>query len=837
MAFEGVVDKSAADVLVAVKSTTAGLTTDEAHARLITFGQNVLSAERVPWWRVLGRQFTSSFVLLLFIAAGLSFALSQRMDGSFILLFVIINAALGFVQEYHSEHTLALLRRYVVPDTRVLRQGKEEVIATNELVPGDIVLLEAGDRVPADVRWIDLLDLTIDESALTGESVPVKKTTGSLVHDVHDAYQAGNLGFSGTTVLSGSGTGVVFATGRKTAMGSIAKLTVETARVSLFQKELDNFSTFILRLAVATLTLVFLANVLIERNAVHLVQLLIFSIALAVSVVPEALPVVATFALSQGARRLAKHKVVIKRLSAIHDLGSIEVLCTDKTGTITENKLTVVDTLADDSAQVVFYAALCAEPMHGKRPQDPFDAAVTARLLQKHRAQLKGCRRLNTIPFDPKRRRNSVLVVHNHDAGRELVIRGAPESVMEACHLSKKDHEEQRAWMQEQGKLGRRVIAVAMRTDVKGDTYTPKDEEANMQFLGLISFEDPIKKTAVESVRRAEKLGVKIKILTGDAPEVAGAVAAEVGLVHQAADVITGEQLEALSEAKQLEAVEVHTVFARVSPEQKYKIIHLLQSKHNVGFLGEGINDAPALKAAHVAIAVSNASDIAREAADIILMQKGLGVIIDGIHEGRDVYANVIKYIRAALTGNMGNFFSVAVASLFINYLPMLPLQILLVNLLTDLPFISIATDTNDPKDVRSPETYKLANIVRMAMLLGLISSVFDFIFFGVFSAQGAGVLQTCWFIGSVLTELFFLFSVRTRRFFFLSTLPSLPIILLTVICGAIAVLLPLTGFAHNAFQFVKPSQIQLMTIFGIAIAYFVCTDVVKVIFYRRSAV
>jgi len=813
-------------------SAEQGLSSEAVAGRLRTSGYNEVSGRKVSWQDILFRQFKSSFIYLLFAAAVLAFLLGERIDAGMILLFVLINATLGFYQEYRSEHTLQILRQYILTKTRVRRDGKEELVESRLLVPGDVVVVEAGDIIPADLRFFLSHNLMVDESVLSGESAPVVKTIDVLPHPVKEVYQAHNIGFSGSTVVSGKGEGVVFATGRETVIGDVARLTLETVRESSFEKGLTRFSSFILRLILLTLLFVFFANIFIKGGEVNIPELLLFSIALAVSVIPEALPVVTTFSLSRGALHLAKNRVVVKRLSAIEDLGSIDVLCTDKTGTLTENALAVSDISSQKPTDTLFYASLAATFLTEKlkQPNNAFDLALWEKMSVKDRERIAAYGVVSEIPFDPERRRNSVLVRRgNHSA---FVVRGAPEVIVPHCvdFTGKKALTD---WIASEGRKGNRVIAVAKKEKVADEHYTVADEEGGLSFVGCISFVDPIKKTTEAAIAKAEHLGVQIKILTGDSREVAGAVAHSVGLIPSPDEVIIGEELDALSLAKQHEAVGRYAVFARVSPQQKYTIIHLLQKDNEVGFLGEGINDAPALQIANVALVVAGASDIAREASDIVLLKKSLEVIVDGIKEGREVFANTVKYIKATLTSNFGNFYAVATASLLIDYLPMLPLQILLVNLLSDFPMIAVATDTVDHQELRQPRRYDVREVVLLATTLGLVSTVFDFIFFGYFSRISPEVLQTNWFIGSILTELVLLFSIRSRFFFLRAKRPSGVLFWLTLVAFGTTIVLPFTFLGQTLFHFTPPTLPHLLLILSLVGVYFAVTETVKLFYYR----
>jgi len=834
MKFSPYTTKTAEEILDEFKTTSQGLTTEEATRRRKEYGPNEIEAKEVKWWQIFFRQFKSSFIYILFAASLISTIFGELIEAIMILIFVLINAALGFFQEYHSEKNLELLKQYIVSHAKVRRDSQEKTIESQNLVPGDFVIVEAGDKIPADIRFLETNNLMVDEEILTGESAPVAKLANPTEKPVQEIYQAKNIGFSGTIVTSGQGLGVVIATGKNTCLGEIAKLTAETIRVSSFEKGILAFSRFILRLIIITIVIVFLANVFIQGEKANLIELIIFSIALAISVIPEPLPTVTTISLSRGAARLAKNKVVVKRLSAIEDLGSIEILCSDKTGTLTENKLTVEKINAVDQKKCLFSAVLASSFLKAKRKKltEAFDIALYKRLSSDERKKIDQYERLAELPFDPIRRRNGALVKKNNLC--ELIVRGAPEIIFELCvNLKEQKKNSLKSWIAAEGKLGHRVLAVAKKKVFYKNNLDLKKEENNLEFLGVISFVDPIKKTTVHTIAQAKKLGVAIKILTGDSKEVAGAVAYKIGLIQSPDEVINGDEFSAMSDEAQHQTVFKYSVFSRISPEQKYKIIELLQEKKEVGFLGEGINDAPALKIANVAIVVQSGADIARDAADVVLLKKSLEAIIEGIREGRKIFANITKYIKVTLISNFGNFFAVASASFLINFLPMLPVQILLLNLLSDFPMISIATDNVDADELKRPKNYNIRGIVLFATVLGLVSTIFDFIFFGLFYRISPGVLQTNWFIGSVLTEIVLIFSVRTKFFFLLAKRASAALIGLAALIVIITLSLPYSSFGRQIFNFVKPQTIHLWLILGVVAGYLVVTESVKLVYHR----
>ncbi len=833
MSFASFTTMTVDEVLKSVGGAPQGLATNEAKTRLETDGANEILTKQSGPWQLFLRQLRSPFIYVLVGAAGISLALGNVIEGLLILFFVVVNAVLSFSQEYHSAKALELLKQFVVKSARVRRNTLEQTLPSRELVVGDIILLEAGDIVPADARILEAPALMVDESILTGESIQVIKSSAPLTKETQQAFEASNILFSGTTIVSGGGSAVVIATGIHTAIGTISHLTTETAHLSSFEKSLNNFSSFIIKLVLATLVIMFIAHAIIDRGGNNLFELLVFAIALAVSVVPEALPVVTTISLSKGALKLARSKVVVKRLSAIEDLGSIEVLCTDKTGTITENRLQVAETHAPQGDQALWYATLASTNLGDvvKQANNSFDIALWQACESTACSRMRAVPQIAHIPFDPVRRRNSALI--HEGTSSVLIVRGAPEAILDSCLSSQEEQTQMLKWTAEQGKQGRRVLAVATKAMGDAQAYSPAQEEHGLTLRGLISFEDPIKESTPQAIRDAQALGVMVKILTGDSSEVAGAVAEKIGLIASSEHVMTGAEFEALEEDSQLKAAETFHVFARVSPAQKHAIIGCLEKRFDVGFLGEGINDAPGLKIANVGIVVQGASDIAREAADVVLLQQSLEVIVRGISEGREVFANTLKYVKATLSSNFGNFYAVAIASFLIPTLPMLPIQILLVNLLSDFPMIAVATDRVDAAELRRPRSYQVKEIVVLATVLGLTSTIFDFAFFASFARLAPAILQTNWFMGSILTELAFMFSIRTSLVFWRAPRPSWPLASLTGLAAIATIGLPYTQLGQRLFSFVPPSTHHLMIILGLTAGFFVTSEIVKIVYLR----
>lgn len=814
-----------------------GLSKSEASRRLGLYGKNQTSSDAISWVSILLRQFKSPFSYLLLGAFAITLLLGEQFDSLMIILFVAINTILGFIQEFRSEKTVSLLNSYLERKTKVIRDNEAVIIPSSEIVPGDIVVLEPGDIVPCDLRLSECFSISIDESVLTGESMSVYKDN-EVLSSVSELYDARNISFGGTTVLSGEGRGIAIATGKDTVYADIAKLTSGVTRESLFEKEIAKFSKFILWMVIVTLGLIIVANLLLHKE-VALYEILFFSIALAVSVIPEALPVVTTFSLSIGAARLTKKHVVVKRLSAIEDLGGIEVLCSDKTGTLTQNNLSIEDVIpyADFSKkELVTFASLASQYTKTNRNKGnrAFEEAIYNSLDEESKRALTSYERIAEFPFDPERKRASSILSFKNK--KYLIVRGAPEEVFSLLAAKQKsDIDTLKSHINRKGENGVRCLAIAMRELPHNYATNLSDLEKELTLVGCISFVDPIKDTTQKAVDDARKLGVQVKIITGDSAEVAGAVAFETGLIEVKNEVLEGADFEKMTQEEKHNAVTKYHVFARISPSQKYSIIELLKERYQVGFLGEGINDAPALKSANVGLVVDDASDIAREAADVVLLDKSLSVIIDGIREGRSVFANTNKYITATLSSNFGNFFAIAIVSLIIDFLPMLPLQILLVNLLSDFPMISIATDSVDSESIDTPSKYSIRNFAFIALLLGLVSTVFDILFFSFFKSGTPQYLQTHWFIGSILTELVFIYSIRTKGPFWKAVRPPLLIVLLTVLGVIMAITIPYTELGKTYFDFVNPTSQTLFVILMLTASYFIVTELVKNLYYRYT--
>ncbi len=832
MAFSHYTIKSVEEALESLSASKDGLSKKEAILRRENYGLNEIKSKSVTVFQVFLRQLKSPFTYLLFAAAIISFFIGEKTDFIVIVVVVVLNIAIGFFQEYKAERAIYLLRKFVPQNVKVLRYGAEIIIDKKDVVPGDMVLLESGDKVPADLRIVSTENFLIDESALTGESVPVAKVSEALSQSTDEIFKAKNILFSGTSVISGRAQAVVIGTGKDTAFGEIAKMVSSGTRESSYEKSIIYFCKLVLKIVLVTMVLLFAANLLIKGFG-NFFEFLLFAVALVVSILPEALPAVVTFALSKGSLQMAKQHVVVRRLTAIEDLGNIEVLCTDKTGTLTENKLSLEKIISSDKRKCLLYGLLSSDVNDRKESiLNPFDLALFEKSPENFWHEYKKYETIFELPFDSERMRSG-FVIKDKNGNKFLIVKGAPEVLLELCSkvsykAAKKEIKED---TRKEGQDGKRVLAIAFKKIPK-DIITSNDEKG-LTFLGYFVFEDPLKKSTAEAINLAKKLGVKIKVITGDSKEVAGYVASKIKLINNPSDVFSAEDLEKMTVEEFDDACNNGSVFARISPQLKYKIVKSLQKKYAVGFLGEGINDAPALKVADAAIVVQSASDVSREVSDVVLLKKDLKVIIEGIKYGRQIYSNINKYIKCTLASNFGNFYSIAVISLFINYLPMLPVQILLANLFSDFPLISVATDSVDIEELKKPKMYQLSSVLPLIMMLALISTVFDFIFFSIFYKQPHATIQTLWFIESVLSELLFIFIIRTRHPFWKAKKPGSLLTILSIIDGVFIILLPFFFFGQQWFHFVAPPAIPLIIVFGLLASYGALSEATKLIYFH----
>jgi len=837
------------ELLRELNASAMGLNDAEAARRLKAYGLNEIpSIEHRTSLRIFASQFKNPLVYVLVFASVLAGFLGDVTEATIIVAIVLANSALGFALEHRSERAVDELRKYLSYTTIVVRNGQKLVLTTSKLVPGDIVNLAIGDVVPADIRLLEADELQMDESVLTGESTSVDKNPAPVELDKPLPHQLANIALMGSTVTNGNGAGLVVATGKKTYFGQAASSLSLLPPKTDFQKNIGKFGSFLVKVILILTAFVFLVNSILGHD---LLESLLFSLALAVGIIPEALPVVITVGLSEGALRLIKKKVVVKRLESIEDMGNVDVLCTDKTGTLTQNKVKVQD-IVDPSDQsdpeIIKYALLCNSAIieGDKILGNPIDVAIWnhARENRFNEANLNTFTRIHEIPFGFARRRMSVVV--KNDNRLLLISKGAPESIANVATSVGNEiesqpipnvHEKITSLIEKYSQTGNRLIAIAIKEVEEKPDYSTADEQG-LRFVGLLVLSDPLKEDAAPAISRLKLLGIKLKILSGDDPVVTEDVCRKLGIDFQG-KVLTGVDVENMQEDELRKAVEENDVFARVSPEQKYAIVSALKKNgHVTGFLGDGVNDAPALKLADAGISVDSGVQVAKEASSVILLEKSLGAVADGVAEGRKAFGNMIKYIMNTISANLGNMFTLAVGSLFLPFIPLLPSQILLTNLISDAPLLTIATDNLDEEGLRSPKKWSISLIAKFALFFGLISSVFDFFTISalIYLLNASPELfRTAWFIESVISEILVTFSIRTRRKFYESR-PSNLLIAASIVMAAVTLVVVYSPI-EVLLEFVQPPLWFLGLIFGILGCYFFLVEGLKHLFFRRYEV
>ncbi len=811
---------SAADCLSRLGSSDAGLSAAEAGRRLAVYGPNMLRSRGVSAVSVLVRQLRSYLLLLLLVAAVVSAVVGDHTEALIIGGIMAMSVGLSFMNEYRSEKAVESLHSQIRHLALVERDGNPVEVIVTEIVPGDVVHLRVGDVVPADIRVLEAFELECDESVLTGESQAAGKTA--------DACPAGessldlrSCAFMGTLVRGGDGRGLVVRTGSQTAFGAIALRLGERQGQTSFQQGLQSFSRLLATVTVILAGSIFVINVALGRSVL---QSALFALAIAVGLTPQLLPAIVTVSLATGARRLARRQVIVKRLVCIEDLGNVQVLFTDKTGTLTEGHIAFtkpLDPRGEPNDHVYALGLACSD-----RTGNELDRALWA--AERSSDESPAWPALDWLPFDHQRQLASVLV--DAPQGRLLIAKGAPEGVLGRCTSLPADA---------QGTLdalfasGWRVVAVASRAVTL--ERLSRDDERDLTLDGFLCFTDPAKAGVPESLARLTRLGVTVKIVTGDNGQVAAHLCRQVGL--EPGKVLTGNELDATDDATLVSLLPQTTIFARVTPEQKSRIILAQRGLgSDVGFLGDGVNDAIALHDADVGISVDSAADVAKDAADVVLLDKDLGIIADGVVEGRRIFANTMKYVLMGTSSNFGNMFSAAGASLFLSFLPMLPTQILLNNLLYDVSEMTIPTDNVDEELLARPSEWDLRLIRRFMAFFGPISSIYDFLTFAimlrVFHA-GPSLFQSGWFVESLTTQTLVIFVIRTRRVPFFKSLPSRPLLAATVTCATIGVAIPYIKPLARLFGFQALPLTFLAVLAGMTVTYLTLAQLGVALFFK----
>ncbi|MBZ5696052.1 MAG: magnesium-translocating P-type ATPase [Acidobacteriia bacterium] len=821
-----------------------GLSSAEAAARLAQYGPNEPApAKRGATVIELLVLFLNPLVVILLVASVVSLFLGQAADALLILIIVLLSIAIDFFQTYRSQKAIARLRENVTPTATVLRDGTWQEIKRREVVPGDVVRISAGDLVPADAELIEARDLYVQQAALTGESMPVEKDPRLANGKAAQGPEAPNLVFLGTSVVSGMATAVIVATGPNTSFGAIAERLAMRPEQTEFEHSMKHFGLLIMR-AVSVLVLF----ILVFRIALHKdpFESFLFAVALAVGLTPEFLPMITSVTLARGATRMAKENVVVKHLPAIQNFGTVDILCSDKTGTLTTGQMVLASSLnylGEASQGPIALAYVNSKFETGIR--SPLDIAI----LQTTRPEADSYTKCDEIPFDFDRRRLSIVVEKKEDGAggkRLLITKGAPEGILDLSESYEADnrtipfdaetHIRCRKTFDDLSAQGFRVLGVAYRDlEVQG-SYSVRDEKS-LIFAGYLAFADPPSPDAAASLEALRRDGVEVKILTGDNELVARHVCEQVGLKNPT--IILGDELDRTTDPALQHLAEQATVFARVSPVQKHRIILALKHRgHVVGYMGDGINDAPSLHAADVGISVSSAVDVAREAADIILLKPGLQILHKGIIEGRRASANVLKYLLMGTSSNFGNMFSMAAASVFLPFLPMLPTQILLNNFLYDAAQLTIPSDNVDDQDIRIPRRWDMRLIRNFMLFIGPISSIYDFLTFYVllhYFHASQPEFHTGWFVESLATQTLVLFVIRTMRNPFKSR-PSFPLAVTTILVVILGIWLPYSPLAGRLGFTALPGPFFVFLAISI-VTYLLLVEWAKRLLFSRAEI
>lgn len=852
------------DALKELRTGTDGLDQHIAHMRLRKHGPNEIAHEKVPSWPVqLYHAARNPFVILLAVLAGVSYATGDLKATVVMGVMITISVLLRFIQEFRSNQEAAKLKAMVRTTATVMRRDTPthmdepslwELEATprelpiEELVPGDIIRLAAGDMIPADVRFLAAKDVFVNQSALTGESLPVEKLeTLPVDADASSPFDCPNLGFMGSNIVSGTATAVVVATGSETYFGSLARGVVGHRAETSFDKGVNKVSWLLIRFMFVMVPIVFLVNGLTKHDWT---EAFLFAVSIAVGLTPEMLPMIVTSNLAKGAVAMSKQKVIVKRLSAIQNFGAMDILCTDKTGTLTQDKIFLeehVDLEGREDERVLAYAYLNSTYQTGLRNQ--MDVAIlTHSDLREALGVDRSVRKLDEIPFDFQRRRMSVVVKRDEDATPVLICKGAVEemlSVAAFCEVEDRPEpltDEIRArcldLVKRYNKEGFRVLALGIRPMEPRDAYSVADEQ-DLVLIGFLAFLDPPKESAAPALAALREYGVTVKVLTGDNGAVTKKICKQVGL--NVDRVVLGPEIDDLDDAALTELAREVTVFAKLSPLQKARLVQVLRSGgHTVGFLGDGINDSAALREADIGISVDSAVDIAKDSADIILLEKSLMVLEQGVIEGRRTFANIMKYLKMTASSNFGNMFSVLGASAWLPFLPMRPIHLLVQNLMYELTQIFIPWDRVDEEFLRQPRKWNTEDISRFMVWIGPLSSIFDYttflvmwFVFGARTEAHQGLFQAGWFVEGLLSQTLIVHLLRTTKVPFLESRAALPLMLATVVVMGAGMLVPYTHFGHVIGMTPMPGS-YFFWLFGTLTAYCLVVQAMKRIYIRK---
>ena len=826
---------SIAELLGNFKSTATGLTTEDAKKRLIQYGANRLKPQkRSDVFTLLIGQFKSPIILILLFATGLSLFLHNIVDASIIFTIVLISGLLGFWQEHGASDAVAKLLAIVQIKTAVLRDGGQQDIHIEDVVPGDIVVLSAGDIVPGDCLLLESKNLFVDEAMLTGETFPVEKDVAVLAADTALSKRTNSV-WMGTHIVSGSAKALVTLTGKNTEFGMVSERLKLKPPETEFERGIRRFGYFLGEVTIFLVVIIFAINVYLHRPVL---ESFLFSLALAVGLTPQLLPAIISINLAHGAKKMAQKKVIVKRLASIENFGSMNVICSDKTGTLTEGTVQVesaLDVNGEANDKVFLFAYLNAFYETGFT--NPIDKAI----LDYRKIDLSDYRKQDEIPYDFIRKRLTIAVVKGNS--HFMVTKGALTNILEVCSSTEtregtvidlgSEKEKIQKHFEEFSNNGFRTLGIAYK-NMPTDTPINKSDEKEMIFLGFLTLFDPPKANIIDTIAKLKTLGVSLKIITGDNHLVAASISKKMGLADN--KIISGPELRQMSDAALLRSVGSVDVFAEIEPNQKERIIIAMRKAGNVvGYMGDGINDASALHAADVGISVDTAADVAKDAADIVLLEKDLAVLVEGVREGRTTFANTLKYVFMATSANFGNMFSMAGVSLFIPFLPLLPKQILLTNLMTDFPEMTIATDNVDEQMIDYPRRWDIKAIRKFMITFGLVSSFFDYLTFGLLLLilhANEGQFRTGWFLESVISASMIVLVIRSRKPFFRSK-PGKYLLIATLSIAVITLIFPFTP-PGKIFGFSPLALSTYLLLILIVVIYILAAEITKRIFYKK---
>lgn len=835
------------ETLKKYKSNENGLTAKEANQRLEQNGKNkVVKEDNKNWFYFYLKSFKDQFIIILIFLSIINFCLGDKLGSAIIVAIAFISANIRFVQDYSVYKFNKQLKNRITSKTNVVRGSKEQEIRVENVVLGDIISLNAGAIIPADVRIIESKDLFINQSVFTGESAPIEKKT-ILEEEAKEIFDIENICLMGASVISGKATAIVIRTGFDTYLGKMGKEVDVKKESTNFEKGMKSITNMLIRYMIAVCLVVLIVNGMIKGN---FNEAILFALSVAVGITPSMLPMIVNVNLTKGSKSLAKKKTLVKKIESIQNLGAIDILCTDKTGTLTEDKITLqkyIDIEGKENINILEYAYL--NSFYGTGMKNLVDRAILTYGKQ-HQIEEKIAKyeKVDEIPFDYDRKKMSVIV--KNGSQYRMITKGALEEIIKSCTKVKKNGqleeitqeiiEKVEAKAKELAETGMQVIALAEKRDYPGVDVLDSSYEKDMTFIGFIGFLDPPKKGVANTLNKLRKIGVKTKILTGDNPYATKNICNLAGLNGN--DILLGTDIDKLTDEELAKRVEEVDVFARLNPLQKERVVATYKNNgHVVGYMGDGVNDSPSLHKADIGISVNTATDIAKEASDIILLERNLNVVYDGVIEGRKVYGNIIKYMKMALSSDFGDVFSIMIASVFLPFLPLLPIQMLIQDFIYDFSQIGIPYDNVDEEFLRKPKKWNTKGISKFMQVMGITSSIIDVVSFIIFwfilgynGVEKQAYFQTAWFVTCLITELMIIYNVRTSKKPFVESHASKKLMLLTLFSGVLTIIMPILLHGVKSFNFVILPPVYYLYLLGLVIAYFIIVSFIKKIYIKK---